>query len=191
MTESTSSNTTTTGSKMNTEALKQAIWNSYQPAYRTILRKTGSRDLAHDIAADGCIKAIEKINQYDATRGSKVSSWVTQISIRNWLDHVRSHAVSRTSSTGDSQYLENVGGSYEMDHGVDWSEVTAAVNNLLSSLPEKHKEPLRLFYFEGLKYKQIAAVMNTSIGTIMSRINCAKSKLANMQAAKDLLDEIK
>ena len=187
MNQSTPSNT----NKMNTEALKAAIWDSYPIAYRTLLRKTGNRDLAHDVACDGVIKAIEKINQYDAARGSKVSSWVTQISIRNWLDHVRSHAVSRTVSTGDQTYLENVGGSYEMDHGVDWSEVTAAVNNLLSSLPEKHKEPLRLFYFEGLKYKQIAQVMGTSIGTIMSRINCAKSKLANMQAAKDLLDEIK
>ena len=185
------SNTTTTGSTMNTEALKAAIWDSYQPAYRTILRRTGSRDLAHDIAADGCIKAIEKINQYDAARGSKVSSWVTQISIRNWLDHVRSHAVSRTSSTGDQTYLENVGGSYEMDHGVDWSEVTAAVNSLLSSLPEKHQEPRRLFYFEGLKYKQIAQVMGTSIGTIMSRISHAKAKLAGMEAARNLLDEIK
>ena len=176
---------------LTTENLKAQIWDSYEPSYRTLLRKTGSRDLAHDIACDGVIKAIERVAQYDSDRGSKVSSWVTAIAVKNFLDYVRNHAVSRTSSTGDSQYLENVGGSYEMSDRLDWGEVTAGVNSLLATLPEKHAEPLRSFYFEGLKYKQIAQIMNTSIGTVMSRISHAKAKLAGLKDARNLFDEIK
>ena len=176
---------------LTTENLKAQIWASYEPSYRTLLRKTGSRDLAHDIAANGCIKAIEKIDQYDHDRGSKVSSWVVAIATKNFLDHVRSHAVSRTTTTGDSQYLENAGGSYEMDSRLDWREVTAGVNSLLATLPEKQRKPLRLFYFEGMKYRDIAIAMNTSIGTIMSRISHAKAKLSGLSQARNLFDEIK
>jgi len=47
----------------------------------------------------------------------------------------------------------------------------------LNKLDERLREPIRLFYFEGLSYQEISKRLNIPIGTVMSRIARAKVSL--------------
>ncbi len=47
----------------------------------------------------------------------------------------------------------------------------------LDTLPENYRVVLAMFYYEELSYKEIAEQLEIKIGTVMSRLARAKSKL--------------
>ena len=55
----------------------------------------------------------------------------------------------------------------------------SAMEFILTSLSQKHSQVLRMYVIEEMTYKQIAKILNCSIGTVMSRIyyarGCAKN----------------
>ena len=51
------------------------------------------------------------------------------------------------------------------------------LQQILNELPEEFRTPILLYYFEELSYKEIAARMETPMGTIMSRLARAKATL--------------
>jgi RNA polymerase sigma-70 factor (ECF subfamily) len=57
----------------------------------------------------------------------------------------------------------------------EWSREAAL--EVLESLPEEFRDPLLLFYFEELKYRDIAAALDVPLGTVMSRLARGKAYL--------------
>jgi RNA polymerase sigma-70 factor (ECF subfamily) len=56
---------------------------------------------------------------------------------------------------------------------------------LLDQLPDEYREPLVLFYFEELKYRDIAEALALPIGTVMSRLARAKAYLRSKLAPRE------
>ena len=158
----------------NVQISETQIFACYDMVRGVLLSKCRNPQTAHDAAMDGILKAIENMDKYNGK--SKVSTWVCTVAYRLWLDSVRSHGNSKTTYTGDAVFLENVGGSYEIedfDNGLDNSVITEA----LDKLSDNHKQVLTLHYIEGLKYREIAERIGKPIGTVMSRLSQAKLKL--------------
>jgi len=57
-----------------------------------------------------------------------------------------------------------------------WAEIQA--------LPVEQREVLMLHQFQGLKYREIAALLEIPIGTVMSRLHVARSRLARRLVAE-------
>ena len=134
-------------------------------------------DNAEDVASDAVIKALSNIDKYNGK--AAVSPWVYQIARTTALDYIRKH---KPVYTDDAVFLENKGGSYVMEEAEDFSALHLAI----AGLSEKHQEVLKLHYFDGLKYKEIAEVIGKPIGTVMSRLNQAKAKLKGNNALAEL-----
>ena len=131
-----------------------------------LYRYVGSE--AEDCAMDACIKALQNIDKYDGR--AKFSTWLVTIARNTALDAIRKH---KPIYTDNAVFLENKGGSYEIDDEPDYTELHAAI----ASLSEKHQEVIQLHYVEGLKYREIAERIGKPIGTVMSRLSQAKLKL--------------
>ena len=169
---------------MTIENIQSQIFSSYNTVYGLMLKKTANPQVAHDSAMNGILKAIDNADAYNGS--SKVSTWVCTIAYRLWLDSVRSHANSRTTYTGDSVFMENVGGSYEQDFNVDnagsiWTIAKGMLN-------EKQYNCIKL-HCDGLKYKEIASQLNIPIGSVMSAISGAKKTLRENARFKSLFGE--
>jgi len=134
-------------------------------------------DNAEDVAMDAIIKALQNVENYNGK--AAVSTWVYQIARNTALDYIRKH---KPVYTGDAVFLENKGGSYVMEQPEDFSALHVAI----AGLSAKHQQVLKLHYFEGLKYKEIAEVIGKPIGTVMSRLNQAKAKLKGNNALAEL-----
>ena len=57
------------------------------------------------------------------------------------------------------------------------------IKNALDALPEQYRMTVYYADVEGLAYKEIGAIMNTPIGTVMSRIHRGRSQLRVLLAA--------
>ena len=57
------------------------------------------------------------------------------------------------------------------------------IKNALDVLPEQYRMTVYYADVEGLAYKEIGAIMNTPIGTVMSRIHRGRSQLRVLLAA--------
>ena len=169
---------------MTTQSIATQIFATQPLVYGFMLKLTKNPNTAHDAAMDGILKAIDNADKYDGS--SKVSTWVCTVARRLWIDSTRSHANSRTTYTGDSVFMENIGGSYE--HSFDSTDSNGDVWAIAKEiLNDKQYASIKL-HSEGLKYKEIASRLNIPIGSVMSAISGAKSKLRNSPSFKAFFD---
>ena len=66
------------------------------------------------------------------------------------------------------------------DEALSNEEVRANIENALEKLSPEHREAILLREVQGLEYKEIADVMDCSLGTVMSRLFYARKKLQTL-----------
>lgn len=170
---------------MTTTDIKSQIFASQPLVYGYMLKLTKNPNTAHDAAMDGILKAIDNADKYNGS--SKVSTWVCTVAYRLWLDSVRSHSNSRTVYTGDSVFMENVGGSYT--HDFDRTDISGVWDVAKDVLNDKQYACLNL-HSQGLKYKEIASRLSIPIGSVMSAISGGKKKLRDNPVFKSLFADM-
>ena len=170
---------------MTTTDIKSQIFASQPLVYGYMLKLTKNPNTAHDATMDGILKAIDNADKYNGS--SKVSTWVCTVAYRLWLDSVRSHSNSRTVYTGDSVFMENVGGSYT--HDFDRTDISGVWDVAKDVLNDKQYACLNL-HSQGLKYKEIASRLSIPIGSVMSAISGGKKKLRDNPVFKSLFADM-
>jgi RNA polymerase sigma-70 factor (ECF subfamily) len=123
---------------------------------------------------------LRALKFFSGFHGEDARSWLLRI-VRNtcytWLKQNRAHeltavfneemhSTTKEGSTPESLLLENAD--------------RASLLDALEQLPVEWRETLVLRELEGLSYKEIAAVTDTPIGTVMSRLARARTRLENV-----------
>lgn len=75
--------------------------------------------------------------------------------------------------------------------GLDWEHVDGRLKLAIEELKEEYREVLMMWGVDGLKYREIATILEVPIGTVMSRLHRARKVLADRllsddEAASDL-----
>jgi len=65
---------------------------------------------------------------------------------------------------------------------LDWEQVDERLKAAIDELPEHYRQPLLLWAVEGLKYREIADVLDVKLGTVMSRLYRARGILTESLA---------
>ena len=82
-------------------------------------------------------------------------------------------------TTSDSQVVAHVD-ELKVEDRVERQERARRVQQAVLSLPEASRAALVLREYEGLSYQEIAAALDISTGTVMSRLNYARTRLAEL-----------
>lgn len=61
----------------------------------------------------------------------------------------------------------------------DWEQVDGKLKALIDDLKPEYREVLLMWGVEGLKYREIATILEVPIGTVMSRLHRARKLLAD------------
>ena len=66
--------------------------------------------------------------------------------------------------------------------GFDWEQVDGSLKAAIEELKPEHRELLLMWGVEGLKYREIAEILEIPIGTVMSRLHRARKLVADALA---------
>jgi len=141
-----------------------------------------NEDEAVDLSQEAWVKGWQRLNQFHGE--SSFGTWMTRIVINLCLDQLRKHKRQRTESIEEMD--EESGGverqmpvvTVNPTAGLERKELRQRIDRALGQLSHEHRTVLVLHEFEELEYKEIAKVMECSIGTVMSRLFYARRKMA-------------
>ena len=141
---------------------------------------------AIDLSQEAWVKGWQRLGQFHGE--SSFGTWMTRIVINLCLDQLRKQKRQRTESI---EAMDEDSGGVERQMpivaanptaGLERAELRERIDRALGQLSYEHRTALILHEFEELEYKEIAKVMDCSIGTVMSRLFYARRKMAVLLA---------
>jgi RNA polymerase sigma-70 factor (ECF subfamily) len=128
---------------------------------------------AQDAAQDTFIKAYKGLR--DFRPDASFSTWLYRIAVNTCLDHQKKSRHDPLSGGVLSEELLSFDPSPEDQY--QSKKTTEAIRTALQKLPEKLRSAIVLREIEELTYEEIALVLDTSVGTVKSRISRAREEL--------------
>ncbi len=142
---------------------------------------TGDSDTANELVQATCLRALEKCDQFEP--GTQLSRWTYTILSSIWKNELRSRRVREGQGFVDPEIALVADGVREMETNLLARQVLKEVERL----PEGQREAVFLVYGEGMAYREAAEVLDVPVGTVMSRLAAARSKLAGLKDQGDHL----
>lgn len=146
--------------------------------YRTALRLTRSRIDADDLVQETYMQAWKSFDQYEP--GTNCRAWLYKI-LFNKYDHHRRKMITRAKyvTEADDLVFELSPGTESVPETLTDREVIEALN----ALPEHYRSVVLLADVHEFDYKEVAEILQIPIGTVMSRLSRARTRLRQALAA--------
>lgn len=151
--------------------------------YGAALRMTRNAADAEDVVQETYAKAFASFKQFRP--GTNLKAWLFRILTNTYINTYRK--AQRRPQTSDDENVEDWQIARAASHqatGLRSAEVEALdampdtqVLQALDGLSDDFREVVTLADIEGFSYKEIAQIMGTPIGTVMSRLNRARKQL--------------
>ena len=144
--------------------------------YRGALRMTRNPADAEDLVQDAMIKAYTGFRTFQA--GTNLKAWLYRILTNTYINGYRKKQ-RRPVEQGFDDFADWLGGSSAPSSTLLRSAEVEAMEKLpdsrvadaLAALPEEYRMAVYYADVEGFKYQEIAQIMNTPLGTVMSRLH--------------------
>ena len=140
----------------------------------------GQVDRADDLVQDTLLRALSHIDRFE--RGTNLNAWLFTI-LRN-LFHSEYRKRRREVEDPDGSYAGRLKTQPEQGARLDFEDFRVA----LAKLPPDQREALLLVGASGFSYEEAANICECAVGTIKSRVNRARSRLAKLLAVDDVAD---
>lgn len=147
--------------------------------YAVVLSRSSTE--AEDLVQETCLRALRALGQLRPD--GNIKSWLFTILRNVWLNQVRQWRTRPAMVELDSD--ENRTGD-PADTALDPHEVYASkveqeqVRAAIQQLPVEFREIIILREYEELSYQEIASVLDCPLGTVMSRLARARSRLREL-----------
>ncbi|MDQ8179206.1 RNA polymerase sigma factor [Pelagicoccus sp. SDUM812005] len=150
--------------------LQTVVDDHYQNLYRFAMSLTRSSDDAWDLTQEAFLRLAKKRSSIRST--AAIKSWLYTTLYREFLRIAKRG--SRFDSWEDNAPAEKV--DHEPSDQVKASEARDVMECLLE-LKDGYRQVVSLYYLESYSYKEIAAILEIPIGTVMSRLARGKEML--------------
>jgi RNA polymerase sigma-70 factor, ECF subfamily len=161
-------------------ALRDAMLAAVPSLRAFAISLSGNVDRADDLVQETLMRAIANIESFQP--GTNMSAWLFTI-LRN-LFRSEYRKRRREVEDTDGSYAESLKSHPEQGSHLEFKEFRAA----LAKLPPDQREALILVGASGFSYEEAAAICECAVGTIKSRVNRARTRLADLLAIEGAED---
>jgi RNA polymerase sigma-70 factor (ECF subfamily) len=153
--------------------------------YAAAMRMTRNPADAEDLVQETYTKAYSSFHQF--TPGTNLKAWLYRILTNTYINNYRKRQRQPQFSEGsDVEDWQLARAESHTSSGLKSAEMVALENlpdsdvkEALSELAPDFRLAVYLADVEGFAYKEIAEIMGTPIGTVMSRLNRGRKQLRN------------
>ncbi|ACU06647.1 RNA polymerase sigma-70 factor, ECF subfamily [Flavobacteriaceae bacterium 3519-10] len=172
----------------NEKTLAVLIERHQKDLFSFIFYKLMDEDLANDIFQDTFMKIIVTLKEGRYNEEGKFILWAKRIAHNLIIDHFRLKSkhikVSETSYDNDEfSIFDLISGNEEnIEEQLVSRQIQEDLMKMLVYLPANQQEVIRLRFFDGLSFKEIADQTDSSINTTLGRVRYA---LINLRKIMD------
>ena len=152
------------------EALYDQLGSSVYGLVRKVLRNPSQ---AEEVAQEVLLEVWRAASRFDPARGS-AATWVLTIAHRRAIDRVRAE---EAATAREQRTAEVPAATDEVAETVEASMDAERLRRCLAGLTELQRESITLAYYGGYSYAQVAALLDTALGTIKTRIRDGLTRL--------------
>ena len=176
------------------ELYAQLVYRYERELFSYLRRYMGNAEMAEDVFQTAFLQVHLKCDLFEA--GRRFRPWLYTIATNAAIDAKRRNKRHKTVSldTPREQDNEDVGRLVNLLESSDpnpSNEVLNAERNrlvrkALNELPEYMNAVIQLVYYQGMKYREAAEVLELPVGTVKSRLHSAISKLTDVWNTSDV-----
>jgi RNA polymerase sigma-70 factor (ECF subfamily) len=166
---------------LKTEAFRELLLAEMDSVYRMAMHLSRRPDDAADLVQETYLKAMRAQGTFRlGERG--VRPWLFKI-LHNTF-YTRVERDRREATLGDGLPETAVAGAVDAPPpawdlaSLDWEQVDDRLKHAIEELPAHYRAVLLLWAVEGLKYREVADVIEVPLGTVMSRLHRARAMLS-------------
>ena len=141
---------------------------------------TGDVDRADDLVQDTLLRALANVDRFEP--GTNLNAWLFTI-LRN-LFHSEYRKRRREVEDADGSYAATLRTAPDQQAHLDFEDLRTA----LARLPQDQREAVLLVGAQGFSYEDAANICGCAVGTIKSRVNRARKRLAELMHLVDADD---
>jgi RNA polymerase sigma-70 factor (ECF subfamily) len=152
--------------------------------YRMAFHLTRNPDEAEDLTQEVYLRALRPSSSENfETRGGGMRAWLFTIAHNTFYSRIKRQ---RRAPKAVGEFFAEEADSTPPDEAptawnlatLDWEHVDGRIKRAIEDLRPEFREVLLMWGVEGLKYREIAEILEVPIGTIMSRLHRARKLVA-------------
>lgn len=162
--------------------------------YSYLRRYLGDAGMAEDAFQSTFLQVHLKCDQFE--EGRKFRPWLYTVATNQAIDAQRRNKRHRSVSLDRNHKAEgsdDVGSLMDLlvskeprpDSKAESTQQREWIRTAVDQLPDTLREPLNLVYYQGMKYREAADVLNIPVGTVKSRLHSAILKLNEAWTSQD------
>jgi len=157
-----------------TDSLGVLVRRWERPLHRFVHRMIPRSDDARDVCQETFLRVLRKADRFK--EGSRFSTWMYQIALNLCRDQLRRRKRWGLLLAEDKEIDDRIAPTADESEradpssGVERRELRDAVSQAMDCLPANQREVLVLKEFEGLKFKEIAKILDCPESTVKSRM---------------------
>ena len=175
------------------KALSLLIERHQKDLFSFIFYKSMDEDLANDIFQDTFMKIIITFKENRYNEEGKFIIWAKRIAHNLVIDHFRlKNKYNKVSETSfDNEEFSIFDMISEKEENIEERLISKQINDdllkMLQYLPENQQEVIKLRFFDGLSFKEIAEHTDTSINTTLGRVRYALINLRKIMEENNII----
>ena len=155
------------------EAFRELISDYKERLYWHIRNMVKDHDDADDVLQNTFLKVYRNIRQFKGD--SKLYSWIYRIATNEAITFLNKKARRLQITSEDLQNL--IIDNLESDVYFEGDEIQLKLQKAIATLPDKQQQVFNMKYFEELKYREMAEILETSEGALKASYHIASKKI--------------
>ncbi|MEP6479285.1 MAG: sigma-70 family RNA polymerase sigma factor [Rhodoglobus sp.] len=157
--------------------------------YAAAMRMTRNPADAADLVQETFVKAFTAFGQFQ--QGTNLKAWLYRIQTNTFINNYRKNQRNPYQGTIDDLEDWQLGGAESVTQSTSTRSAEAeaidhlpdsAVKDALQAIPEDFRLAVYFADVEGFSYQEVADIMKTPVGTVMSRLHRGRRMLRDLLA---------
>ena len=174
----------------NREAVSQLLERHTRRVRDYVRMMVKDSDVADDLTQEVLIKVVKVLDEGRYTDKGRFLPWVLRIAHNRVLDYFRAQKQDKTVSESSAGF--DILGSKNLaepsiEDNIISEQRAEEIRALVEELPEEQREVIKMRYYEGLSFKEIAELTGVSINTALGRMRYALINMRQMIKKRNLV----